>query len=78
MGNHFKHALCVRGRFRKQLAEFLRKQRGAETYAQFARRVGLSSSTLQRLEVGEQNVTIDTLELLTHRLKCKVGDILKP
>lgn len=66
----------MRGRFRKQLADFLRRQRGEQTYAEFARRVGLSSSTLQRIEVGEQNVTIDTLELLTRRLKCRIRDIL--
>jgi DNA-binding Xre family transcriptional regulator len=46
------------------------------TYAQFARKVGLSSSTLQRLEMGEQNITIDTLEALVGRLKCKVADVL--
>lgn len=77
MGQRFKHALRVRVRFRKQLADFLRKQRGGQTYAQFARRIGISSSTLQRLEMGEQNITIDTLEFLTRRLKCRVRDIFE-
>jgi transcriptional regulator with XRE-family HTH domain len=65
----------VRYRLRKQLGDFLRKARGEETYAQFARRVGLSASTLQRLEVGQQNVTIDSIESLVERLKCRISDV---
>jgi DNA-binding Xre family transcriptional regulator len=59
----------------KQLGTFLRKQRGNMTYAQFARKVGISDATLHRLEMGQQNVTLKTLEQLTQRLKCKVSDI---
>ncbi len=43
--------------------------------AVFARKLGISSLTLQRIEVGEQNVTIDTLERLCRRLKCTPSDI---
>ena len=59
----------------QQLGRFLRKKRGALTYEQFARRVGVSKSTLQRMELGEQNVTLDTLEQLKTRLKCRMSDI---
>jgi len=76
VGRHLAHSLRVPGRFRKQLADYLRQRRGDMTYAQFARKVGLSSSTLQRLEMGEQNITIDTLEALVRRLKCRVTDVL--
>jgi transcriptional regulator with XRE-family HTH domain len=71
----FRDASGVRSRLRKQLAAFLRKARGAQTYAQFARRVGISSSTLQRLEVAEQNVTLDTLEQIADRLNASVSEI---
>jgi DNA-binding Xre family transcriptional regulator len=64
-------------RLAKQLADFLRHKRGELTYAQFSRRVGLSDSTLQRLEMGEQNVTLKTLEQITSRLKCSMSDIFK-
>ncbi len=47
------------------------------TYADFARKVGLSSSTLQRIEMGEQNVTLDTLQLIAQRLKCSVIEIFR-
>jgi DNA-binding Xre family transcriptional regulator len=65
----------VRGRLRQQLSSYLRKRRGAQTYAEFSKEVGISTSTLQRLEVGTQNITIDTLEHIAHRLKCRIGDI---
>ena len=59
----------------KQLAEFLRKERGDLTYQQFARKTGISDSTLHRMELAQQNVTLKTLEQLCSRLKCKVSDI---
>ena len=37
--------------------------------------MGISDSTLHRLEMGEQNVTLKTLEQITERLKSKVSDI---
>jgi DNA-binding Xre family transcriptional regulator len=37
--------------------------------------LGISDSTLHRLELGDQNITIDTLEEILKRLKCSVTDI---
>jgi transcriptional regulator with XRE-family HTH domain len=65
----------VRYQLRKQLAEFLKRKRGNQTFTQFARKIGLSSSTLQRIEMMEQNVTIDTLQHILNRLRCRVSDI---
>jgi transcriptional regulator with XRE-family HTH domain len=59
----------------RKLGKFLRKERGERTYAQFARRMGLSDSTLHRLELGEQNVTLKTLEQIARRLQCRVSDM---
>jgi len=67
--------LVVAQRLAKQLGSFLRKKRGNLTYQQFSRKMGLSDSTLHRLELGEQNVTLKTLEQICGRLKCKVSDI---
>jgi transcriptional regulator with XRE-family HTH domain len=61
----------------KQLAEFLRWKRGDQTFEQFARKMGLPDSTLQRIEMMEQNVTIDTLEHIVNRLRCRVSDIFR-
>jgi transcriptional regulator with XRE-family HTH domain len=66
----------VAQRLANQLASFLRRKRGKLTYAQFAKKVGLSDSTLHRLEMADQNVTLKTLEHLSGRLKCKVGEML--
>jgi len=59
----------------KQLGRVLRKKRGPKTLPAFARRLGISSSSLHRMELGEQNVTLKTLEQLTKRLRCKVSDL---
>ena len=64
-------------RLAKQLATFLRKQRGELTYQQFARKLGISDSTLHRLELAEQNVTLKTLEQICSRLKCRVADVFR-
>ena len=62
-------------RLAKQLGAFLRKKRGNLTYQQFARKMGISDSTLHRMEMGEQNVTLKTLEQICVRLKCRVLDL---
>ena len=67
----------MRYRLRKQLAEFVKRKRGDRTFTEFARKIGLSDSTLQRIEMMEQNVTIDTLQHIVDRLRCKVADIFR-
>ena len=62
-------------RFAKQLAKFLREKRGDLTFQQFSKKVGLSDSTLHRMEMAEQNVTLKTLEQICDRLKCKISDV---
>ena len=36
---------------------------------------GISASTLHRIEICEQNVTLDMLETITNRLKVSMSDI---
>jgi transcriptional regulator with XRE-family HTH domain len=50
---------------------------GCKTLRDFGREAGLSSSTLQRLELGEQNVTVDTLEKVLRKLKVSVRDVFR-
>jgi DNA-binding Xre family transcriptional regulator len=59
-----------------KLAEFLRKQRGDIPYATFARKLGITPSSLFRLENREQSVTLRTLNQICDRLKVSVHDIL--
>ena len=61
-----------------QLAKFLRDKRGELTLLQFARKLGISDSTLQRLEIGDQNLTLKSLERIVNRLNCEVADIFPP
>jgi DNA-binding Xre family transcriptional regulator len=37
--------------------------------------MGISDSTLHRMEMGEQNVTLKTLEQICDRLKCKISEL---
>lgn len=43
----------------------------------FARKLGISSSSLHRMELAEQNVTLKTLEHLLKRLKCSLTDVFR-
>jgi len=61
----------------KKLANQLQKIRGQQTQAEFARKLGISRATLNRLESATQNTTLKTLEQLTKSLKCTVGDLFK-
>ena len=72
-----QYRLVAQNRLAKQLAAWLRKKRGDLTYQQFARKTGLSDSTLHRLEMGDENITLKTLEQLCDRFKCSVGEMFK-
>jgi transcriptional regulator with XRE-family HTH domain len=58
-----------------QFGSFLRRKRGAMTYARFARKLGISPSTLYRLENAEQSVTLGKLEDIVKRLNARVRDV---
>jgi len=45
---------------------------------QMARRLRISRSTLNRLEVANQNTTLRTLDQLCRTLKCEPGDLFEP
>jgi transcriptional regulator with XRE-family HTH domain len=59
----------------KQLAEFLRKKRGHATYAQFAKSLGITPSSLHRLENGQQSITLKKLQQILGRMKCGLQDV---
>jgi transcriptional regulator with XRE-family HTH domain len=70
-----QHPVMAQKRLAKQLAAFLRKRRGDLTFQQFARKTGISDSTLHRLELAQQNITLDTIEQISDRLKCSVAEM---
>jgi len=59
----------------KKLASKLRKLRGNTSLIEFSQKLGISKSSLHRMEMGQQNVTLETLETLCRRLKCQVADL---
>jgi DNA-binding Xre family transcriptional regulator len=62
--------------FRAKLAISLKQKRGKNSQETFARRLAVSQSTLARIESEQQNVTIDMLESICKRLKCKLNDLI--
>ena len=61
----------------KQFGQFLRRQRGQQSYAVFAKRLGISASTLFRLETAEQSATLGKLEDILKRLKAGISDVFQ-
>jgi len=59
----------------KRLGRRLVELRGDASQLQFAKRLGVSKSSLNRMELGEQNVSLKTLDTLCRRLKCDIGDL---
>ena len=62
-------------RLDKQLAKWLREQRGEMTFAQFSKKVGLPPSTIHRLENGDQSITLGRLDKVLTKLKCTMTDV---
>jgi transcriptional regulator with XRE-family HTH domain len=62
----------------KELANYLRKRRGETTFAAFARRLGMTPSSLHRLENGQQSITLKKLQQIMDRLRCDFQDIFPP
>jgi len=60
-----------------QLGRFLRQKRGEQTYAEFARKLGITPSGLFRLEHAQSSITLRSLQQIMARLKCKPSDAFK-
>ena len=68
----------VRKGMDQRVVEFLQRRRGSESYASFGRKVGLSASTLFRLENCQQSITVQKLEQVLAKLKCTAMDVFSP
>jgi transcriptional regulator with XRE-family HTH domain len=62
-----------------QLADALRRLRQDADLTQkdMAKRLGLSHSTLHRVERGDYNTTLKVLEALCEALDCRPGDLFE-
>ena len=61
---------------RSRLASELRRRRGNQSYGQFAKELGISKTTLYRIELEQQNTGLDLIEHICRRLRCTVCDLL--
>lgn len=62
---------------RLRLARKLVALRGDKSQLQYSKEIGLSNSTLRRLEDGTQNLTLDSLQILCERLGCDVVELFR-
>jgi transcriptional regulator with XRE-family HTH domain len=62
----------------KRLAAFLTARRGQNSFKDFAKKLGISPSTLFRLVNGQQSATLAKVEQIMRRLNCSWQDIFGP
>lgn len=60
---------------RERLAKFIREKRGETPQREFARKIGVTQSTVMRIENLDQNVTLKTLETLCRAFHTDIGDL---
>ena len=58
-----------------RLARGLASFRGDASQNQFAKKLGISNASLNRIENRVQNVSLRTLETLCRRLDCDIADL---
>lgn len=63
--------------FKATLASNIRRLRGDKTQTEFAKKLAITQSSLNRIEQATQNVTLETLQKMCDRLKCKPSDLLE-
>ncbi|TFH74695.1 XRE family transcriptional regulator [Gammaproteobacteria bacterium LSUCC0112] len=63
---------------RSRLAAFIRQRRGSMPQRAFARKTGLAQSSIMRIENEEQNVTLETLEMLCQTFHIDVAELFPP
>jgi transcriptional regulator with XRE-family HTH domain len=59
-------------------AAFIKKQRGARSYAEFAKEAGLDPGSLHRLERAEQSITLGRLNRVLKRLNSSLEEVFGP
>ena len=62
----------------RRLAKGLAKVRGEESQNRFARKLGVSNASLNRIENQLQNVSLATLEKFCRSLNCDIADLFPP
>jgi DNA-binding XRE family transcriptional regulator len=71
----FCHFGLVKRNLDREFALFIRKTRAGLSYAEFAKKVGVSHTTLHRIERGEHHITLNKLETILGRLKLSLKDV---
>ena len=65
----------TKGFLRRRLAKGLKNLRGEVSQHRFKQVAGIDDTSINRIENRQQNVTIDTLEILCIHLDCDLEDL---
>ena len=60
----------------KRIAQKFKELRGNESQLQFAKKIGISQSSLNRIENKDQNISLYVLERVAEKLKIDIKDLL--
>jgi transcriptional regulator with XRE-family HTH domain len=60
-------------KLQKRLSKKLKTLQGEMTQREFAKKLGITAASLNRLEQGTQNITLATLQTICDRLKCDIA-----
>lgn len=61
----------------KKVIAKLKKLRGSDTQISFAKQIGISQSTLNRIEEGIQSPSVRLLDKMAKKLKIHIGDFFR-
>ena len=59
----------------KRIADKFKELRGEQSQLQFAKKMGISQSSLNRIENKDQNISLYVLERVASRLKIDIKDL---
>jgi len=74
INNIFRIMLSMRD-LAKELAKRIKELRGDATQREFAKQLNINVGTLNRIEQGQENITLKTIQRMCKSLNCSVGSL---
>lgn len=75
MINNIFRIMAVMGDIARKLAKRIKELRGDVTQREFAKKLNINVGTLNRIEQGQENITLKTIQRMCTSLKCSVGSL---
>ena len=75
MINNIFRIIVSMGHIAKKLAKRIKELRGDMTQREFAKKLNINVGTLNRIEQGQENITLKTIQRMCSSLNCSVGSL---